>query len=117
VRQQRVGAAVRHRAAAEPRAGGRPAVSYRYPRPHRNIRRRAHQRDGHPHGPRRHYAAGLAHRRHAGSRAALIWGVSATDPLTFAAVAALLLGVAITASVIPSLRVLRLDPATTLRHE
>ena len=47
----------------------------------------------------------------------LIWGVSATDPLTFAAVAALLLGVAITASVIPSLRVLRLDPATTLRHE
>ena len=47
----------------------------------------------------------------------LIWGVTATDPLTFAAVAALLIGVAVTASVIPSLRVLRLDPAATLRHE
>ena len=52
----------------------------------------------------------------------LIWGVSATDPLTFAAVAALLLGVAITASVIPSLRVLRLRsgndaPSRIVRHD
>jgi ABC-type antimicrobial peptide transport system permease subunit len=47
----------------------------------------------------------------------LIWGVSATDPITFASVAALLIAVAVTASVIPSLRVLRLDPAATLRHE
>jgi ABC-type antimicrobial peptide transport system permease subunit len=46
-----------------------------------------------------------------------IWGVSANDPLTFGAVAALLLGVAAAASVIPALRVLRLDPASTLRHE
>jgi predicted permease len=47
----------------------------------------------------------------------LIWGVSANDPITFATVAGLLLIVAIAATVIPSLRVLRLDPATTLRHE
>lgn len=44
-----------------------------------------------------------------------VWGVSTTDPVTFAAVAALLLGVAAVASIIPALRILRLDPATILR--
>jgi predicted permease len=46
-----------------------------------------------------------------------IWGVKATDPLTFIAVIATLLGVALLASVIPAMRVLRLDPAKTLRAE
>jgi predicted permease len=44
-----------------------------------------------------------------------IWGVSATDPLTFAAVAAVLLIVATIASVVPALKILRVDPARTLR--
>jgi predicted permease len=46
-----------------------------------------------------------------------LWGVTATDPVTFIAVIALLLVVAIVASLIPALRVLRLDPALTLRAE
>jgi hypothetical protein len=46
-----------------------------------------------------------------------VWGVSATDPLTFAAVAGLFLVVAALASVLPALRILRLDPAQTLRAE
>jgi putative ABC transport system permease protein len=46
-----------------------------------------------------------------------LWGVTPTDPLTFAGVIALLLLVALVASVIPALRVLRLDPALTLRAE
>ena len=46
-----------------------------------------------------------------------LWGVTATDPLTFGLVIALFLGVALLASVIPAVRVLRLDPASTLRAE
>jgi len=46
-----------------------------------------------------------------------IWGVTPTDPLTFIGVVAVLLAVALLASVIPALRVLRLDPAKTLRAE
>jgi predicted permease len=46
-----------------------------------------------------------------------LWGVTPTDPLTFGAVVATLLAVAFLASVIPALRVLRLDPALTLRAE
>jgi ABC-type antimicrobial peptide transport system permease subunit len=46
-----------------------------------------------------------------------LWGVAPNDPLTFAVVVATLLAVALTASVIPALRVLRLDPALTLRAE
>jgi putative ABC transport system permease protein len=46
-----------------------------------------------------------------------VWGVSATDPVTFAGVAALFLAVAAAASVLPALRILRLDPAQTLRAE
>lgn len=48
---------------------------------------------------------------------AFVWGVSPTDPLTFAAVAALFLTVAAIASLLPALRILRLDPAATLRQD
>jgi predicted permease len=46
-----------------------------------------------------------------------VWGVSAVDTFTFVAAAVALLLVAMLASFIPALRVLRLDPAHTLRHE
>jgi putative ABC transport system permease protein len=46
-----------------------------------------------------------------------LWGVTATDPLTFGLVIVTLLTVALAASVIPAMRVLRLDPALTLRAE
>jgi ABC-type antimicrobial peptide transport system permease subunit len=46
-----------------------------------------------------------------------LWGVTPTDPLTFIAVIATLLLVAFTACLVPALRVLRLDPALTLRAE
>jgi len=46
-----------------------------------------------------------------------IYGVQPTDPATFIAVALLLLMVAAIASLIPAWRVLRLDPALTLRAE
>jgi predicted permease len=46
-----------------------------------------------------------------------LWGVAPNDPATFAAVAAALLAVALVASVLPALRILRLDPALTLRAE
>jgi predicted permease len=46
-----------------------------------------------------------------------VWGVSTTDPWTFAAVAGVLFLTAATASVLPALRILRLDPATTLRQD
>jgi putative ABC transport system permease protein len=44
-----------------------------------------------------------------------LWGVEPHDLMTYAGVALFLLAVAILASVIPSLRILRLDPAETLR--
>jgi len=47
----------------------------------------------------------------------LVWGVPTTDPATFAGVAAVLLTVALLASLLPALRLLRLDPAETLRAE
>ena len=46
-----------------------------------------------------------------------IWGIQPTDPITYASVAALLLVVSLAASLIPAMRVLRLDPALTLRAE
>jgi len=46
-----------------------------------------------------------------------LWGVQPGDPVTFAIVIATLLLVAVIASVVPALRVLRLDPALTLRAE
>jgi ABC-type antimicrobial peptide transport system permease subunit len=47
----------------------------------------------------------------------LLWGISTSDPRTFAAVGALLFLVAVIASAIPALRITRLNPATTLRDE
>jgi predicted permease len=44
-----------------------------------------------------------------------VWGVTTTDATTFAAVAALLITVSVCASLIPALRLVKLDPAQTLR--
>jgi predicted permease len=47
----------------------------------------------------------------------LVFGVSASDPLTLAAVAAMLALVAMMASLVPAYRALRLDPVKVLRAE
>jgi predicted permease len=47
----------------------------------------------------------------------LLFGVTATDPLTFAGVSLLLLIVAVAASAIPAWRAARIDPIRTLRAE
>ncbi|MGC9946567.1 MAG: ABC transporter permease [Bryobacteraceae bacterium] len=49
--------------------------------------------------------------------ASLLYGVSATDPPTFLAVAGVLLAISTLASAIPARRAARVDPMAALRHE
>jgi ABC-type antimicrobial peptide transport system permease subunit len=50
-------------------------------------------------------------------KASLLFGVRATDAVTFASVAVLLTCVALAASYIPARRAMRTDPLNALRHE
>jgi putative ABC transport system permease protein len=47
----------------------------------------------------------------------MLYGVSATDPATFAVIALLLAAVAFAACLVPAWRATRVDPITALRHE
>jgi ABC-type antimicrobial peptide transport system permease subunit len=47
----------------------------------------------------------------------LVWGIQVGDPVTFVGIAVGLLLVATAASILPTFRLARIDPAQTLRNE
>ena len=49
--------------------------------------------------------------------ASMLFGVTPTDPLTFAAVAVVLCGIGLCACYVPAHRAMRVDPILALRHE
>jgi len=47
----------------------------------------------------------------------LLFGISATDPITFVAISFVLIAVAMLASLIPALRAMKVDPMFALRYQ